>query len=107
MYRYHVALAHHIHHFARNKKQNILEIEVLLVVIFWGVTSHSLLDIYQDGRGQTSGMYPEYRGRRLIIWTYTVKPRCIVSEGDGKQKRYIRESDGCRKPLKTINKKKS
>jgi hypothetical protein len=34
----------------------------------------------------------------------TAKPLCIVFQGDGKQKRYIRENDSTRKPLKIIDK---
>jgi hypothetical protein len=35
---------------------------------------------------------------------YTVKPLCIVFQGDGKQKQYIRENESTGKPLKIIDK---
>jgi hypothetical protein len=34
----------------------------------------------------------------------TVTPRCIVFQGDGKQKQYIRENNSTGKPLKIIDK---
>jgi hypothetical protein len=40
-----------------------------------------------------------------IIFSITVKPRCIIFEGDGKQKQSTHESDSCGKPLRTIDKK--
>jgi hypothetical protein len=36
--------------------------------------------------------------------SYTVKPRCMVFKGDGKQKRYIGENNSTGKPLKIIDK---
>jgi hypothetical protein len=35
---------------------------------------------------------------------YTVKPLCIIFQGDGKQKQYIRENDSTGKLLKIIDK---
>jgi hypothetical protein len=37
-------------------------------------------------------------------YSTAVKPLCIVFQGDGKQKQYIRENDSTGKPLKIIDK---